>query len=248
MGRHPCYRTGTRDARSQALGGGDDAIVVAMARSSNNGDGAVPPQPFNFVRSCHSPSRAQGACARPDKERRRGVATLRRGGETQDQPHNRPVPDPLYFFNSLLQRTGNLEKQSSVTRDIRSVDLQSRRAGAPTLRKPRPQPRTDLRRQVAEKVSAGSVHPYFWRFLIWRIGDQVKGITGFECSQMAVPIREGEAVDRSSEVRWSTIRKGRTTPPHSGFSVRVTVHCPRFIRYVVQLRRSFDSRKYRARI
>ena len=36
--------------------------------------------------------RAQGACARSDKERRRGVATLRRGGETQDQPHNRPVP------------------------------------------------------------------------------------------------------------------------------------------------------------
>ena len=25
----------------------DDAIAVAMARSSNNGDGAVPPQPFN---------------------------------------------------------------------------------------------------------------------------------------------------------------------------------------------------------
>ena len=26
------------------------------------------------------------------KDRRRGVATLRRGGETQDQPHNRHVP------------------------------------------------------------------------------------------------------------------------------------------------------------
>ena len=25
----------------------DDAIAFAMARSSNNGDGAVPPQPFN---------------------------------------------------------------------------------------------------------------------------------------------------------------------------------------------------------
>ena len=26
----------------------DDAIAVATARSSNNGDGAVPPQPFNL--------------------------------------------------------------------------------------------------------------------------------------------------------------------------------------------------------
>ena len=128
------------------------------------------------------------------------------------------------------------------------MDLQSRRAGAPTLGQPRPQPRTDLGREVAEKISAGSVHPYFRRFLIGRIRDQVKGITGFECSQMAIPIREGEAVDRSSEVRWSTIREGRTIPAHSGFSVRVTVHCPKFIRYVVQHRRGFDSGKYRARI
>ena len=40
--------------------------------------------------------RAHGACARSGKERRRGVATLRRGGETQDQPHNRPVPTTMY--------------------------------------------------------------------------------------------------------------------------------------------------------
>ncbi len=39
--------------------------------------------------------RAYGACARSDKERRRGVATLRRGGETQDQPHNRHVPTTM---------------------------------------------------------------------------------------------------------------------------------------------------------
>jgi hypothetical protein len=101
---------------------------------------------------------------------------------------------------------------------------------------------------VAKKVSALPVHPYFWRFLIWRIGDQVKGITGFERNQMAIPIRERDAVDCSSEVRWPTIRKGRTLPAHSGVSVRVTVHRPRFIRYVVQHRRGLDSGKCRARI
>ena len=60
MGRHPCYRTGTRDATAPypgypriSVGRSDDAIAVAMARSSNNGGtarsvvGAVPPQPFN---------------------------------------------------------------------------------------------------------------------------------------------------------------------------------------------------------
>ncbi len=39
--------------------------------------------------------RADGACARSDKERRRGVAELLRGGETQDQPHNRRVPTTM---------------------------------------------------------------------------------------------------------------------------------------------------------
>ena len=32
----------------------DDAIAFATARSSNNGDGAVPPQPFNV--SGHAPN------------------------------------------------------------------------------------------------------------------------------------------------------------------------------------------------
>ena len=36
-----------------------------------------------------------GACARSDKERRRGVAKLLRGGETPDQPHNRHVPTDM---------------------------------------------------------------------------------------------------------------------------------------------------------
>ena len=40
--------------------------------------------------------RAHGACARSDKKRRRGVVTLRRGGETQDQPHNRHVPTTMW--------------------------------------------------------------------------------------------------------------------------------------------------------
>ncbi len=101
---------------------------------------------------------------------------------------------------------------------------------------------------MAEKVSAEPVHPYFRRFLIRGIGNQIKGVAGFKRGEMAITIGEGEAVDRGSEVGWSSIRKGRTVPAHSGFSVSVTVHCPRFIRYVVQLRRSFDSRKYRARI
>jgi hypothetical protein len=86
---------------------------------------------------------------------------------------------------------------------------------------------------VAKDVSAWPVHPHFWRFLIRRIRYQIEGIAGFERSQMAIPICERDAVDRSSEARWSTIREGRTIPAHSGFRVRVTVHCPRFIRYVV---------------
>ena len=35
------------DATVPAPRRSDDAIAVAMARGSNNGDGAVPPQPFN---------------------------------------------------------------------------------------------------------------------------------------------------------------------------------------------------------
>ena len=36
------------DATALAPRRSDDAIAVAMARSSNNGDGVVPPQPFNL--------------------------------------------------------------------------------------------------------------------------------------------------------------------------------------------------------
>ncbi len=43
--------------------------------------------------------RAQDACARSDKERRRVVAELRRGGETQDQPRNHPVPNGIVAMN-----------------------------------------------------------------------------------------------------------------------------------------------------
>ena len=82
---------------------------------------------------------------------------------------------------------------------------------------------------MAEKVSAGPVHPYFRRFLIGGIGNQVKRVAGFKRIQMAIPIGEGNAVDRSSEVRWPAIRKRGTIPPHSGFSLRVTVHRPWFI-------------------
>ncbi len=47
-----------------------------------------------------------GACARSDKERRRGVATLRRGGETPDQPHNRHVPTDMYDMTLHVEGLG----------------------------------------------------------------------------------------------------------------------------------------------
>ena len=49
MGRHACYRTGTRDATAPAPRRSDDAIAFATARNSNNGGtarsvvGVVPP-------------------------------------------------------------------------------------------------------------------------------------------------------------------------------------------------------------
>ena len=39
-------------------------------------------------------------------ERRRGVATLRRGGETQDQPHNRPVPTDMNDMTLQVEGLG----------------------------------------------------------------------------------------------------------------------------------------------
>ena len=36
------------DATASDPGRIDDAIAIAMVRSSNNGDGVVPPQPFNL--------------------------------------------------------------------------------------------------------------------------------------------------------------------------------------------------------
>jgi hypothetical protein len=67
---------------------------------------------------------------------------------------------------------------------------------------------------VTKKVSAQAVHPHFWRFLIRRIGDQVKRVASFECIQMAIPIGEGDTVDRSLETGWSAIRKRWTIPAH----------------------------------
>ncbi len=77
------------------------------------------------------------------------------------------------------------------------------------------------------------MHPYLWRFLIRRVGDQVERITRFECLQMAIPIGESDAVDRSAEVRGTAIRKGRTITAHSGFRLGITVHHPWLIRYVI---------------
>ncbi len=50
--------------------------------------------------------RAHGACARSDKERRRGVAELLRGGETQDQPYNRPVPSTIWGMTVRVEGLG----------------------------------------------------------------------------------------------------------------------------------------------
>ncbi len=44
------------DATAPAPRRSDDAIAFATARSSNNGDGVVPPQPFNlYDHVIHSP-------------------------------------------------------------------------------------------------------------------------------------------------------------------------------------------------
>ena len=83
---------------------------------------------------------------------------------------------------------------------------------------------------MAKEVSARPVHPYFRCFLIRRIGNQIEGVSGFECGQVAIPIGEGDPVDGGSEVRWSAIRKGRTVPTHSGLIDLVTVLHPWFIR------------------
>ena len=110
------------------------------------------------------------------------------------------------------------------------MDLQGGRACAPALAQPRRQPRADLGRSGTKEGFTLPVHPYFRCFLIRRIGNQVEGVAGFECTQMAISIGEGGAVDRSSEVRWSAIREGRTVPAHSALLVRVTVLRLWFIR------------------
>ena len=51
------------DATAPAPRRSDDAIAFATARNSNNGDGVVPPQPFQRVRSCPKWWWAQGGCA-----------------------------------------------------------------------------------------------------------------------------------------------------------------------------------------
>ena len=104
------------------------------------------------------------------------------------------------------------------------MDLQSLGPGSAAIGEPRAQPRTDLRREVAEEVSAWPVHPHLWRFLIRRIGDQIERVARLEGLQMAIPVGESDAVDRSSEVRRAPIRKGRTIAAHTGFNVRITVH------------------------
>jgi hypothetical protein len=83
---------------------------------------------------------------------------------------------------------------------------------------------------MAKEVSARPMHPYLRRFLIRRIWDQVERVTRFERLEMAIPIGEGNAVDRRTEVRRTAIRKGRTIPAHTGWNVSITVHRPRVIR------------------
>ena len=97
------------DATALAPRRSDDAIAVAMARSSNNGDGVVPPQPFNLDghvihRPGHmavvrlilrlSSSRPRLLAAVPALLRLVVVPCL--------NAHKHHVRDPLYSFNSLL--------------------------------------------------------------------------------------------------------------------------------------------------
>ncbi len=80
----------------------DDAIAVATVRSSNNGDGAVPPQPFKRVRSCPTWWWAHGGCAVDPASLLLAVALLRLVVVPCLNAHKHHVRDPLYFFNSLL--------------------------------------------------------------------------------------------------------------------------------------------------
>lgn len=69
---------------------------------------------------------------------------------------------------------------------------------------------------MAEEVPAGPMHPYLWRLLVRWIRDQVKRFTRFERLQMAIPIGECDAVDRSTEVRRPAIRERRGVSTHIG--------------------------------
>ncbi len=82
---------------------------------------------------------------------------------------------------------------------------------------------------MAKEVSAWPMHPYLWRFLIRRIGDQVERVTRLECLEMAITIGEGDAVYRGAEVRGPTIREGGTVPAHEEWNVLITVHRLRVI-------------------
>ena len=95
------------------------------------------------------------------------------------------------------------------------MDLQSPRAGAPSLGQPGREPGTDLAGQVPEEISARPMHPYLRRLLVRWIGDQVERVARLERLQMAIPIGEGDAVYCSAKVGWAAIRKGRTIP-HAG--------------------------------
>jgi len=83
---------------------------------------------------------------------------------------------------------------------------------------------------VTKKVSSLPMHPDLWCFLIQWVGDQVECVTRLHVLQMAIPIGEGDPMDRGTKVRRPAIREGGTGLAHSGLNVPITVHRPRVIR------------------
>jgi hypothetical protein len=69
---------------------------------------------------------------------------------------------------------------------------------------------------MAEQVSARTMHPHLGRFLIRRIRDQIEGVPRLDVLQVLIPVREGDPMNRGSEMRWPTIRERRSQTAHSG--------------------------------
>ena len=63
---------------------------------------------------------------------------------------------------------------------------------------------------MAEQVSTPPMYPHLRRFLIRWIRDQIEGVPRFDVFQVLIPVREGDAMNRGSEIGWPTIRERRS--------------------------------------